>query len=64
MRGVLESLPCDQSRAVLLRDVQGLSTQQAAALVGVDEREFRNRLHRGRVTLHAELSRYLTGVAP
>jgi DNA-directed RNA polymerase specialized sigma24 family protein len=59
LRRALARVPADHQEAVELRDVRGLGIQTAAKIAGVSEREFRRRLHRGRVALHAELDRYL-----
>ncbi|RUA04888.1 MAG: hypothetical protein DSY84_00740 [Candidatus Neomarinimicrobiota bacterium] len=39
------------STAVLLRDVQGLSTEEASAVLGVKPQTLKSRLHRGRLIL-------------
>lgn len=54
----LDALSEDYRTAVVLRDVEGLSTKEAAAAVGVEERAFKSRLHRGRMALRAELDGY------
>lgn len=55
----LEQLPADWRAAVVLRDVEGLSTQAAAEIAGVGEAAFKSRLHRGRMQLRALLEPYL-----
>ena len=55
----LEQLPADWRAAVVLRDVEGLSTREAASIVGVREAAFKSRLHRGRMELRALLEPYL-----
>jgi RNA polymerase sigma-70 factor (ECF subfamily) len=55
----LERLPADWRAAVVLRDIEGLSTQEAADVVGVREAAFKSRLHRGRMQLRALLEPYL-----
>lgn len=46
-------------RAVLdLADVEGLSTEQAAQVLGIGERALKSRVHRGRMALRAELDGY------
>ena len=55
----LDELPADWRAAVVLRDIEGLSTQDAAAIVGVREPAFKSRLHRGRMQLRALLEPYL-----
>jgi RNA polymerase sigma-70 factor, ECF subfamily len=55
----LDQLPKDWRTAVVLRDVDGLSTEEAAAVVGVRAAAFKSRLHRGRMQLRALLEPYL-----
>ena len=52
-------LPEDLRTAVVLRDVQQLSTEEAAEVVGVSVPAFKARLHRGRVVLREWLSAYV-----
>jgi RNA polymerase sigma-70 factor, ECF subfamily len=47
----LAELPPDMRTAVLLRDVEGLSTQEAAETLGVPENTLKSRLHRARLQL-------------
>jgi RNA polymerase sigma-70 factor, ECF subfamily len=56
----LDQLPADWRAAVVLRDVEGLSTQEAAEIAGVRQAAFKTRLHRGRMQLRALLEPYLT----
>ncbi len=44
----------------MLRDIEGLSTEDAAEIVGVRQAAFKSRLHRGRMRLVALLKPYLT----
>jgi RNA polymerase sigma-70 factor (ECF subfamily) len=55
----LDQLPPDWRAAVVLRDIEGLSTRAAAQVVGVREAAFKSRLHRGRMQLRALLEPYL-----
>jgi RNA polymerase sigma-70 factor, ECF subfamily len=55
----LDELPADWRAAVVLRDVEGLSTHDAAEVAGVGEGAFKSRLHRGRMQLRALLEPYL-----
>ena len=55
----LEQLPMEWRAAVILRDIEGLSTHDAAEIVGVGEAAFKSRLHRGRMQLRALLEPYL-----
>ena len=44
-------LPANYREAVVLRDVEGLSNEQAAAVLQLDLRNFKSRLHRGRMAI-------------
>lgn len=55
----LDQLPADWRAAVILRDIEGLSTREAAEVAGVREAAFKSRLHRGRMQLRALLEPYL-----
>jgi RNA polymerase sigma-70 factor, ECF subfamily len=55
----LAQLPPDWRVAVVLRDIEGLSTDQAAAATGLRQAAFKSRLHRGRMQLRALLEPYL-----
>ncbi len=55
----LAELPADWRAAVVLRDIEGLSTHEAAEIVGAREAAFKSRLHRGRMQLRALLEPYL-----
>jgi RNA polymerase sigma-70 factor, ECF subfamily len=56
----LGQLPAQWRAAVMLRDVEGLSTQEAAEVLGVSQAAFKSRLHRGRMRLRALLEPYLS----
>jgi len=64
LRDVLEQairrLPPKYRSAVVLRDVEGLSTAEAARLLGLREAAFKSRLHRGRMTLRAAVADYVS----
>jgi RNA polymerase sigma-70 factor (ECF subfamily) len=55
----LQQLPEEWRAPVVLRDIEGLSTDEAAAIVGVAPAAFKSRLHRGRMRLRALLAPYL-----
>ncbi len=55
----LSRLPNDLRVVVILRDVDGLSTAEAAVVLGLSEAAVKSRLHRGRVLLRQFLARYL-----
>jgi RNA polymerase sigma-70 factor (ECF subfamily) len=55
----LTQLPVEWRAAVVLRDIEGLSTEEAAEIAGVGQAAFKSRLHRGRMQLRALLEPYL-----
>ena len=55
----LAQLPADLRAAVILRDLEGLSTEEAASATGIRQAAFKSRLHRGRMQLRALLEPYL-----
>jgi RNA polymerase sigma-70 factor, ECF subfamily len=54
----LGELPLDYRTAVTLHDVEGLSTAEAAEVLGIGERALKSRVHRGRMALRAKLDEY------
>ena len=54
----LSRLPLAYRTAVILLDVEGLTTSETAEILGVGERALKSRLHRGRMALRAELDQY------
>jgi RNA polymerase sigma-70 factor (ECF subfamily) len=59
LREGLGQLPEEWRTAVVLRDIEGLSTEEAAAVVGLRPAAFKSRLHRGRMELRMLLEPYL-----
>jgi RNA polymerase sigma-70 factor, ECF subfamily len=51
LAAALRELPPDLRAPVLLRDVEGLSTKEAASVLELGEAAFKSRLHRGRMAL-------------
>ena len=51
-------LPVDHRAALVLRDIEGLSTAQAAAVLGLREAAFKSRLHRARTALRLALAHH------
>jgi RNA polymerase sigma-70 factor, ECF subfamily len=51
----LADLPPDYRTAIVLRDVEGLSTQQAAQITGVSQAAFKSRLHQARLRVRAAI---------
>ena len=60
----LAQLPPDWRVAVILRDLEGLSTSEAAKIVGIRQAGFKSRLHRGRMQLRELLAAYLDQSTP
>jgi len=56
----LDRLPEDYRLAVVLRDVEGLSTTEAATVLEIEEAALKSRLHRGRMVLRRELDTYFS----
>jgi RNA polymerase sigma-70 factor, ECF subfamily len=51
----LADLPPDYRTAIVLRDVEGLSTQEAAEIAGVGQAAFKSRLHQARLKVRAAI---------
>ncbi len=56
LAAAIAELPLDQRAALVLRDVEGLSTSEAAGVLGLREPAFKSRLHRARELLRAGLA--------
>jgi RNA polymerase sigma-70 factor (ECF subfamily) len=59
LQDALMQLPADFRAAVVLRDLEGLSTREAASALGLREAAFKSRLHRGRMQLRGLLEPYV-----
>ena len=59
MQAAVENLPPSLRAAFVLRDVQGLSTQEAADALEISESALKVRLHRARLALREKLASYL-----
>lgn len=59
LRDALTQLPAPWRLAVVLRDIEGLSTEEAAEVTGARPAAFKSRLHRGRMQLRTLLEPYL-----
>jgi RNA polymerase sigma-70 factor (ECF subfamily) len=59
----LAGLPPIYRVPVLLRDVHGLSTEQASAALAVNGETLKSRLHRGRMILRGQLAEFSGGLA-
>jgi RNA polymerase sigma-70 factor, ECF subfamily len=59
VRRALDKLPIDWRAAVVLRDIDGLTTEEAAEVCGLSQAAFKSRLHRTRMHLRTLLAPYL-----
>lgn len=55
----VRALPIKYRAPVILRDVEGLSTTEAAAVMKLGEAAFKSRLHRGRMAVRRAIAGYL-----
>jgi RNA polymerase sigma-70 factor, ECF subfamily len=51
----IAELPANYREAVVLRDVEGLTNEEAAAVLELDLRNFKSRLHRGRMAIRRRI---------
>ena len=62
LRGVLErairGLPVEYRATIILRDVEGLSTTEAAEVMDLGEAAFKSRLHRARLAVRRAVDEY------
>lgn len=58
----LQELPDVYRVPVVLRDIQGLSTEEASAVLNVKTQTLKSRLHRGRMMLRERLSAFSSGL--
>ncbi len=56
---LLAELPAHHRAAVVLRDVEGFSNEEAADVLELDLRNFKSRLHRGRMALRRLLEEHI-----
>jgi RNA polymerase sigma-70 factor (ECF subfamily) len=59
LRDALGQLPDEWRIAVVLRDIEGFSTKEAAEITGVRKAAFKSRLHRARMQLRTLLEPYI-----
>lgn len=62
LREAVGKLPAIYRAPVLLRDIQGLSTEEASAILRVKDQTLKSRLHRGRLILRAQLADFAGGL--
>jgi RNA polymerase sigma-70 factor, ECF subfamily len=58
----IEQLPQIYRAPVVLRDLQGLSTEEASSRLKVKDQTLKSRLHRGRLMLRERLSAFASGL--
>lgn len=58
----IEDLPEIYRVPVVLRDIQGLTTEEASSRLKVKDQTLKSRLHRGRVLLRERLTAFTTGM--
>ena len=56
------ALPAIYRAPVMLRDIQGLSTEEASAMLRVKDQTLKSRLHRGRLILRKQLADFAGGL--
>jgi RNA polymerase sigma-70 factor, ECF subfamily len=57
------ALPAIYRAPVMLRDIQGMSTEEASAMLKVKDQTLKSRLHRGRLILRKQLSDFADGLS-
>jgi len=57
------NLPVIYRAPVMLRDIQGMSTEEASAMLRVKDQTLKSRLHRGRLLLRKQLADFAGGLA-
>lgn len=62
LRAIL-ALPAIYRAPVVLRDLQGMSTEEASAVLKVKDQTLKSRLHRGRVILRKQLADFAGGLS-
>ena len=61
--GAILALPAIYRAPVMLRDIQGMSTEEASAVLRVKDQTLKSRLHRGRLILRKQLADFAGGLA-
>jgi RNA polymerase sigma-70 factor (ECF subfamily) len=57
------ALPAIYRAPVMLRDIQGMSTEEASAVLNVKDQTLKSRLHRGRLILRKQLADFAGGLS-
>lgn len=61
--GAVLALPAIYRAPVLLRDIQGMSAEEASAVLRVKDQTLKSRLHRGRLILRKQLADFAGGLS-
>ncbi|OJH39361.1 sigma-70 family RNA polymerase sigma factor [Cystobacter ferrugineus] len=61
LQAAILALPEAQREVLILRDVEGLTAEEAAKVVGIEVRALKSRLHRARLQLREHLSTLMEG---
>jgi RNA polymerase sigma-70 factor (ECF subfamily) len=59
----LKDMPEIYRTPVILRDMHGMSTEEASSRLGIKEQTLKSRLHRGRLFLRSRLSEFASGLS-
>ncbi len=60
--GAILALPAIYRAPVMLRDIQGMSTEEASVVLRVKDQTLKSRLHRGRLILRRQLADFASGL--
>ncbi len=63
MFSAILALPAIYRAPVMLRDIQGMSTEEASAMLRVKDQTLKSRLHRGRLMLRKQLADFAGGLS-
>jgi len=61
--GAILALPAIYRAPVMLRDIQGMSAEEASAVLRVKDQTLKSRLHRGRLILRKQLADFAGGLS-
>jgi RNA polymerase sigma-70 factor (ECF subfamily) len=61
--GAILALPVIYRAPVMLRDIHGMSTEEASAVLRVKDQTLKSRLHRGRLILRKQLADFAGGLS-
>ena len=59
----IEELPEIYRAPIVLRDIQGLTTEEASSRLKVKDQTLKSRLHRGRLMLREKLEAFTSGLS-